>query len=99
VFNWEVAAVLLGILGTITVAIIRLVPQKTIIHAASGDKCATKDDIEALEMKLRDHDRYTKERNHDLLNAHALINASLQSISQNLAVVMDRGRRNNHDDV
>lgn len=95
--SWEVAAVLLGVLGTIAVAIIRLVPQKTVIHAAGGDKCATKDDISKIAEQIRDHDRYTKERNHDMLNTIAVLSAAVQDVNEKLAVLLDRGRRGHND--
>jgi hypothetical protein len=97
--SWEIAAVLLGVLGTIAVAIIRFVPQRTVVKAANGERCATKDDIVELKQAVRDHDRYTKERNHDILNAFGTVSATLQLINRDIAILMDRSQRasNDHD--
>lgn len=93
--EWPTVVLILGILGTITTAIIKYVPQKRVHVNERGDRCATKQDLESLHATMRDHDRYTKERNHDLLNAISQIHANTITLMERTR--LQRGRQNDDD--
>jgi hypothetical protein len=69
--DWPVATVILGVLGTVSAAIIKILPQKTkTIHEnAKGEPCATKTDMANLNNEIKQLHEYTSIRNHDILNA------------------------------
>lgn len=93
--EWPTATIILGIIGTIATAIIKLAPQKVRIEDLQGHKCATKEDIVAL-TKLIDsnnvkQEAYLHTRFHDLIN-------SISPIALNLEILKDRiGRNLNRD--
>lgn len=95
--DWPTAAVVLGILGTVAVAIIKYVPQRTIVENAKGEPCATKEDVRAVGQQLSEHARYMGTRNHDIIKAIgescAAIEVKLEPMAHDLIVVMERTRR------
>lgn len=96
--DWPNAVLLLGVLGTIMVAIIKFVPQKTVIETHRGEKCATKDDIRAILSAIHEHQKYSEQRNHDILNGHGTIVSLLNDQDRNMVRLQERLRRRRDDD-
>lgn len=83
-FDWPVATVILGVLGTLTAAILKM-PQRRVVENMRGEPCASKQDVKELKDVLlqraskddlrtvvqnqHEHQKYTETRNHDILNA------------------------------
>lgn len=78
--DWPVASVLLGVLGTVAVAILRILPQKTkTVHEnIKGEPCATKTDINGVNHGITQLHEYTSQRNHDILGALSAVEGRLR---------------------
>ena len=82
--DWPVATVILGVLGTLTAAILKM-PQRRVVENMKGEPCASKQDVKDLKdvilmraskddlrtvvQNQHEHQKYTETRNHDILNA------------------------------
>ncbi len=103
--DWPIATCILGILGTITAAIIKLVPQRTIVENSKGEKCASGEDVKSVLHAVQEHQKYSELRNHDMINAIALTKSdilnALQPISHDIVILVERTRHNraSHDDI
>ncbi len=105
--DWPVAAVLLGVLGTVVVAIIKLVPQRMVVENSRGEKCASSEDVQKVAQAIHDHQKYSEQRNHDILNAFSTVQSNIlnavmptqNSISHDLVILVERSRNNraSHD--
>jgi hypothetical protein len=108
--DWPTTALLLGVLGTITTAIIRLVPQRSLVQNTKGEPCATKGDVRDILAAIHEHQKYSETRNHDILNRIVVaqsatttqlgntenkIVAALGPISHDLVTLVERTRYRN----
>lgn len=108
--DWPTVTLLLGILGTVTVSIIKFVPQRTVHETTSGQRCATQVDLDksvaaicavikecstGTNVAVHEVHSYIQQRNHDVLNA-------LSPINNNLLILVERtrgvGRRSRDDE-
>lgn len=92
--DWPIATVILGILGTITAAILKLVPQRTIVENGKGERCASKEDVRVVVQSVQDLRTYTQQRSHDIIN-------TLTPIAHDLVILVERTRfnRGSHDEI
>ncbi len=104
--DWPVAAVLLGSLGAITAAVIKFVPQRTVVENGKGEQCASKEDVRNVLYAVQSLQKYTETRNHDIIKAvsetTAQLREKIEPIGHDLAILVDRSTRRNrgsHDDT
>src|SRR3954469_11193812 len=105
-FDWPLAAVLLGILGTIMVAVIKIMPQRMVVENSKGEKCATSEDARNIMHAIQSLTKYSETRNHDIIKAisesGAQLREKIEPIGHDLAILVDRSSRRNrasHDDT
>lgn len=114
-FDWPLASTFLGLIAAVIVALIKFVPQRTVVENFKGEPCASKEDVRAMQQALHEHHKYTEQRNHDILNAldrvqgtilieikeHAGSHSmSLNTISANQVRIIERmPRRRDYDDT
>jgi hypothetical protein len=95
--DWPTASVVLGILGSVTVAILKLVPQRTVVENTHGEPCASRQDVNDFRQSFNEHHKYMETRNHDVINAitgtGASLETSLREISHDLVTLLERTRR------
>ncbi len=103
--DWPTAAVILGVLGTIAVAIIKVVPQRTVVQNTDGHKCASEESVTELTTVVKGLVEYLHLRFHDVINGVSpvtgLVNQTsdvsktLNRIEGKLSVLLDRNPRGN----
>jgi hypothetical protein len=105
-FDWPVATVLLGTLGTIAVGILKLVPQRMVVENSKGEKCASSEDVKNVYHAVMQVQKYLETRNHDIIKAvsetGAQLREKIEPIGHDLAILVDRsnrrGGRASHDE-
>ncbi len=94
--DWPVATVILGLLGTVTAAFVKIVPQRTIVENSKGEPCATKEDVRALHQAFNEHTKYVEIRNHDIIRAigesGAAIQVEIEPVKDKLTTLLERTR-------
>ncbi len=110
--DWPTAATLLGLIAAIIVAIIKAVPQRTVVQNSDGHKCASQQSVDELTVDFEKHSEYMHLRFHDVINgvsplpglgvSLADIAKGQNRIENKLSILMDRqhrGNRESHDET
>ncbi len=106
--DWPTVTLILAILGTIVVAIIKFVPQRTVVQNTDGHKCASEQSVNELALQIEKLVEYLHLRFHDVINGVSpvtgLVNQTsdvsktLSRIEGKLSVLLDRNPRGNSRD-